>query len=104
MVLDRPRDEDDAFAQQPRINVEAALTPVRLFDDDWDELRNDVLVINDGKRILLSGFSLHRRPIEVILRWGAYIGAKSERFKAVRSWRPTQANRGRQREGRGRPV
>ena len=48
MVLDRAGDEDDAFAQQPRIDVEAALSPVRLFDDDGDELRNDVLVIITG--------------------------------------------------------
>jgi len=41
------------FAQQPRINVEAALAPVGLLDDDGNELRNDVLVINHGKRILL---------------------------------------------------
>ena len=37
MVLDRAGDEDDPFAQQPRINVEAALAAVRLLDDDGNE-------------------------------------------------------------------
>jgi hypothetical protein len=48
MVLDRAGDEDDPLAQQPRIDVEAALAPVRLFDDDGNELRSDILVIHDG--------------------------------------------------------
>ena len=60
MVLDRPGDEHDPLAQQPRINVEAALAPVGLLDDDWNELRNDVLMINHGKRVLLLMSSLHR--------------------------------------------
>ena len=34
MILDRTRDEDDPLAQQPRINIEAALAPVGLLDDD----------------------------------------------------------------------
>ncbi len=46
MVLDRAGDEDDPLAQQPRINVEAALAPVRLLDDDGDEAGNDVLMIH----------------------------------------------------------
>ena len=54
MVLDRAGDEDDPLAQQPRINVEAALAPVGLFDDDGNELRNDVLVVNHGKQILFD--------------------------------------------------
>jgi hypothetical protein len=52
MVLDRPRDEDDPFAKQPGINVETALAPVGLLDNDGNELRNDVLMINHGWRIL----------------------------------------------------
>ena len=48
MVLDRAGDEDDPLAQQPRIDVEAALAPVGLLDDDGNELRNDVLMINHG--------------------------------------------------------
>jgi hypothetical protein len=68
VVLDRPGDEDDALAKQPGINVEAAFAPVRLLDDDWDELRDDVLMINHGKRILFC--------------CATYIGAKSQRFKA----------------------
>ncbi len=67
MVLDRAGDEDDPLAQQPRINVEAALAPVGLFDDDGNELRDDVLVINHGVAILFCG--------------AAYIGAKPRRFK-----------------------
>src|SRR4029079_7055951 len=54
-------------AQQSGIDVEAALTPVRLLDDDGDELRDDVLMINHGKQILFC--------------CPAYIGAKAERFK-----------------------
>jgi hypothetical protein len=69
MVFDRTRDEDDPLAQQPRIDVEAALSPVRLLDDDGDELRNDVLMIDHWKWVLLL--------------MPAYIGAKSRRFKAV---------------------
>ena len=46
MVLDRAGDEDDPLAQQPRINVEAALAPVRLLDDDGDEAGNDVLMVH----------------------------------------------------------
>ena len=52
MVLDRAGDEDDPLAQQPRIDVEAALAPVGLLDDDWNELRNDVLMVNHWRRIL----------------------------------------------------
>ena len=45
MVLNRAGDEHDPLAQQPRVNVEAALAAVRLFDDDWDETGDDVLRI-----------------------------------------------------------
>ena len=48
MVLDRAGDEDDPLAQQPRIDVEAALAPVGLLDDDGNELRNDVLMVDHG--------------------------------------------------------
>ncbi len=51
MVLDRAGDEHDPLAQQPRINVEAAFAPVGLLDDDWDELRNEVLMIHHGNAI-----------------------------------------------------
>src|SRR5215210_6825849 len=47
MVLDRPSHKDDPFPQQPRKNVEAALAPVRLFDDDGDEAGNDVLMVHE---------------------------------------------------------
>src|SRR4051812_2504650 len=60
MVLDRPRYKDDALAQQPRINVEAALAPVGLLDDDGDELRDDILMVNHVSAILGCGGSLHR--------------------------------------------
>src|SRR6266550_6947315 len=61
MVLDRPGDEDDALAQQPRIDVEAAFAPVGLFDDDGDELRNDVLMVGHVNAIpWFAGGSLHR--------------------------------------------
>ena len=60
MVLDRAGDEDDPLAQQPRENVEAALAPVGLLDDDGDELRNDVLVIGHGKWVLCCCGRLHR--------------------------------------------
>src|SRR5206468_4406065 len=53
MILDRAGDEDDPFTQQPRKDVEAALAPVGLFDDDWNELRNDVLVVNHVNAIPL---------------------------------------------------
>src|SRR5260221_10823060 len=62
MVLDRARDEDDPLAQQPRIDVEAALASARLFDDDGDELRDDIEMVGHGWHVpgrLLSG--LHRR-------------------------------------------
>ena len=62
MVLDRARDEDDPLAQQPRIDVEAALAPVGLLDDDGNELRNDVLMVDHGMADpLYAGASLHRR-------------------------------------------
>ena len=53
MVLDRAGDEDDPLAQQPRENVEAALAPVGLLDNDGDELRSDILVVNHGMRVLV---------------------------------------------------
>src|SRR5256885_15103912 len=77
MILDRAGDEDDPLAQQPRKNVEAALAPVGLLDDDGDELRNDVLVVNHGRLILNVG--------------PAYIGRNDSMFK-----RPAQ--------GKGGPV
>ena len=46
MVLDRAGDEDDPLPQQPRINVEAALAPVRLLDDDGNEAGDDVLMVH----------------------------------------------------------
>ncbi len=52
MVFDRTSDEDDPLAKQPRINVEAALAPVGLLDDDGNKLRNDVLMVDHEKRIL----------------------------------------------------
>ena len=52
MVLDRAGDEDDPLAQQPRINVEAALAPVGLLDDDGNELRGDVLMVHGEMRVL----------------------------------------------------
>ena len=54
MILDRARDEDDPLAQQPGVNIEAALAPVGLLDDDGNELRNDVLMIKHEMRILFS--------------------------------------------------
>ena len=69
MVLDRARDEHDPLAQQPRIDVEAALAPVGLLDDDGNELRNNILMVDHGKRILFGG--------------AAYIGVKPARFKAA---------------------
>jgi hypothetical protein len=47
MVLDRAGYEDYTFTQQARKDVEAALAPVRLLDDDRHELRDNVLVIHD---------------------------------------------------------
>jgi len=70
MVLDRAGDEHDPLAQQAGIDVEAALAPVGLLDDDGDELRNDVLMVDQGKRILCCG--------------APYIGANSARFKAAK--------------------
>ncbi len=52
MVLDRPGDEHDPLAQQPRLDVEAALAPVGLLNDDGNELRDDVLMVGHGERIL----------------------------------------------------
>ena len=40
-----PGDEDDPLAQQPRIDVEAALAAVRLLDDDRNEAADDVLMV-----------------------------------------------------------
>jgi hypothetical protein len=78
VVLDRAGDEDDAFAQQPRIDVEAALAPVGLLDDDGDELCNDVLMVDLWKWVLFCWCSLHRRePRKVqgskrgVARWHA---------------------------------
>ena len=68
MVLDRAGDEDDPLAQQPRIDVEAALAPVGLLDDDGDELRDDVLMVDHG----------NADPLVVVR---AYIGRIGERFK-----------------------
>src|SRR5690348_772428 len=56
MVLDRSRDEHDPLAQQPRINVEAALAPVGLFDDDGDELGGDILVVDHGRWVPWNGW------------------------------------------------
>src|SRR4030095_6144012 len=67
MVLDWPGDEDDPLAQQPGINVEAALAPVRLFDNDGNEAGDDVLMVH-GKCGSLNCV-------------GPYIGPKSPRFK-----------------------
>jgi hypothetical protein len=53
VVLDRAGDEDDPLAEQPRIDVEAAFAPVRLFDDDRNELGDDVLVVHGDERFLL---------------------------------------------------
>ena len=68
MILDRAGDEHDPFPQQPRLDVEAALAPVGLLNDDGNELRNDVLMVNHGKRIL-------------VLLMATYIGANAARFK-----------------------
>jgi hypothetical protein len=46
VVFDRTSDENDALAQQPRLDVEAALAPVRLFDDNRNETGGDVLMIH----------------------------------------------------------
>ena len=59
-----PGDEDDPLAQQPRKDVEAALAPVGLLDDDGDELRNDVLMIGHVKLIPDDVALLHRREGE----------------------------------------
>ena len=50
MVLDRAGDEDDPLAQQPRVNVEAALAAVRLLDDDRNEAGDDVLMVHKNAR------------------------------------------------------
>ena len=50
-----------------RVDVEAALAPVRLFDDDGNELRDDVLMIKHGERILCAG--------------SAYVSARKAGFK-----------------------
>ena len=46
-------DEDDPLAQQPRIDVEAALAPVGLLDDDRNEAGDDVLMVDHVNGILL---------------------------------------------------
>ena len=45
LILDAADDEHDPFAQQPRINVEAAFATARLFDDDGDEAADNVGMI-----------------------------------------------------------
>ena len=52
MILDPAGDEHDPLAQQPRIDVEAALAAVRLLDDDGHEPVDDVLMIHGGERFL----------------------------------------------------
>jgi hypothetical protein len=49
MVLDAAGDEHDPLAQQPRLDVEAALAAVRLLDDDGDEAGENVWVIGHGR-------------------------------------------------------
>ena len=55
-VVDRPDHENDAFAQQPRENIERALAARRLLDDDRHEV---IGVVVDGiaHGIFLSGES-----------------------------------------------
>src|SRR5215212_6644708 len=89
MVLDRAGDEDDPLAQQPRKDVEAALAPVGLLDDDWDELRSDILVVDHGGEILA-------------VCWQPTSGGSRQGSSGPSCFcgRPTQANRGRQKKGR----
>ena len=51
MVLDPAGDEHDPLAQQPRIDVEAALAAVRLLDDDGHEPVDDVQMIHGGESV-----------------------------------------------------
>jgi hypothetical protein len=51
VVLDRACDEDDPLAEKSGVDVEAAFAAVRLLDHDWNELRNDVLMVKHVKRI-----------------------------------------------------
>jgi hypothetical protein len=55
LIIDRSTQEDDAVLQQPRVDVERSLTPVRAFDDHRDEIFNswDVHVV---------GFLFSSRP------------------------------------------
>ena len=67
MILDPAGDKNDAFAQQPRINVKTAFAAGRLFDDDRNEAADNVRVIRGAheESLLLSP------PISAVRRKGS---------------------------------
>jgi LemA protein len=89
VILDLAGDEHDPLAQQPRIDVEAALAAIRLLDHDRNESGGNILMIHVGDASCWSVVPVQHRPIPAKVQ--APCGGRARREGAGRL--ATGANR-----------